>query len=314
MDVTALLAAARLLYEGAFVAERYAAVGDFVSAHPDAVDPVVGAIIRAAGELPAHRLFADLETLDRLRMAAAAALEGTDAVLLPTTTQHPTLAAVAADPVGVNSDLGRFTNFANLLDLAAVAVPAGDVDGLPFGVQLVGPAFSDARLARIGRLLTGEQATPVADPAEPPTATSGGTVPLAVVGAHLRGQPRNGELTARGATFTRATTTAPDYRLHALATTPPKPGLERVVRGGAAIEVEVWDLPATGFADLVARLPHPMAIGPVRLADGTSVSGFLCEPVALADVRDITASGGWRRHLADTAVATGRVPDGVGVG
>ncbi len=301
VDVTPLLAAARLLYEGAFVAERYAAVGGFVATHPDDVNPVVGAIIRAAGEVPAHRLVTDTETLDRLRAAARAALAGTDAVLLPTTTRHPTIAAVAADPVGVNSELGRFTNFANLLDLAALAVPAGDVDGLPFGVQLVGPAFSDARLARIARRLLGEP-----EPAPVPTGrVPAGTVPLAVVGAHLAGQPLNGEVTGRGGTLVAVTTTAPDYRLHALATTPPKPGLQRVAPGaGARIEVEVWALPPAGFADLVATLPHPMAVGPVRLADGTAVSGFLCEPVALATAWDITASGGWRHHLAATGRGT----------
>ncbi|WP_298459828.1 allophanate hydrolase [uncultured Cellulomonas sp.] len=298
VDIDPLLAAARLLYDGAFVAERYAAVGTFVSTHPDAVDPVVGGIIRAAGELPAHRYFTDLETLDELRLAAARRLAGLDAVLLPTTTQHPTLAAVRADPVRVNSDLGRFTNFANLLDLAAVAVPAGEVDGLPFGVQLCGPAFSDARLAGLGRLLTGE---PAGD--RPVRGTGAATVPLAVVGAHLRGQPLNGELTGRGGTFVGTTTTAPEYRLHALSTTPAKPGLERVEQGGSRIEVEVWALPPAGFAELVAALPHPMAIGPVRLADGATVSGFLCEPLALHDARDITTTGGWRRHLAGLAGA-----------
>jgi allophanate hydrolase len=294
VDIEPLLAAARLLYEGAFVAERYAAVGEFVTAYPEAVDPVVGPIIAAAGRLPAHRYFTDLELLDRLRARARASLAGLDAVLLPTTTQHPTIAAVQADPVRINSDLGRFTNFANLLDMAAIAVPAGEVDGLPFGVQLVGPAFSDVRLAELGRRLLGE---PERLPA-PSGSVPAGTVPLVVVGAHLSGQPLNGELTGRGGTLVAATTTAPDYRLHALATTPPKPGLERVEGGGAAIEVEVWALPPAGFADLVATLPHPMAIGPVRLADGTAVSGFLCEPVALGTARDITAAGGWRAYRA----------------
>jgi allophanate hydrolase len=218
--------------------------------------------------------------------------------------------------VRINSDLGRFTNFANLLDLAAIAFPAGEVDGLPFGVQLVGPAFSDVRLAQLARLLLGEP-EPVPEPSGhvpagtvpagtvPAGTVPAGTVPLAVVGAHLSGQPLNGELTRRGGTLVAATATAPDYRLHALATTPPKPGLERVPHGGAAIEVEVWALPPAGFADIVATLPHPMAIGPVRLADGRTVSGFLCEPVALASARDITASGGWRRHLSELAAPPG---------
>ncbi|WKK73401.1 amidase family protein [Rathayibacter oskolensis] len=147
IDIEVFLETARMLYDGAFVAERYAAVGEFVDAHPDEVDPTVGGIISRSGALPAWKLFQDQERLDRARVASNAVFSRIDALLLPTTTQHPTLAAVAADPIGVNSALGRFTNFANLLDLAAIAYPAGVVEGLPFGVQLVGPAFSDHHLA-----------------------------------------------------------------------------------------------------------------------------------------------------------------------
>lgn len=152
VDIQPFLDAALMLYDGAFVAERYAAVGEFVDAHRDDVDPVVGAIISKAASIPAFRLYRDLERLEGYKAVADQVLTDLDALLLPTTVEHPTLAAVAADPVGVNSRLGRFTNFANLLDLAALAVPAGTVDGLPFGVQLVGRAFSDARLAEIVRV------------------------------------------------------------------------------------------------------------------------------------------------------------------
>ncbi|WP_165065568.1 allophanate hydrolase [Marisediminicola senii] len=151
VDVQPFLDTARMLYEGAFVAERYAAVGEFIDAHPGEVDPTVQAIIGGAREIPAHRLYRDLERLEGYVLVAAGVFSGVDALLLPTTVQHPTLAAVAADPLGVNGTLGRFTNFANLLDLAALAIPAGIVDGLPFGVQLVGPAFSDGRLADLAR-------------------------------------------------------------------------------------------------------------------------------------------------------------------
>ncbi|WP_454860339.1 allophanate hydrolase [Promicromonospora soli] len=291
VDIAPLLAAARLLYEGAFVAERYAAVGEFVASHPDDVDPVVGAIIGKAAVPSAHELFADMARLDELGLAARTALAGTDVLLLPTTTRHPTLAEVAADPVGVNSDLGRFTNFANLLDMAALAVPAGAADGLPFGVQLVGPAFSDGLLAGVAELLeSGPRAS----------------VPLAVVGAHLGGQPLNHQLVDRGGRLVATTTTAPAYRLFALDTNPAKPGLVRVADGGAPIRAEVWELPTAGFGDFVASVPAPMTIGKVLLADGSEVSGFLCEPAALDGARDITASGGWLAHLATDAEVPGR--------
>jgi allophanate hydrolase len=154
VDIDIFLATARMLYEGAFVAERYAAVGEFVDAHPDEVDPTVGGIISRARDLPAWRLIQDQERLDEANVAARRVFGDIDALLLPTTTEHPTLAAVAADPIGVNSRLGRFTNFANLLDLAAVAYPAGTVGGLPFGVQLVAPAFTDHQLTALLRSRT----------------------------------------------------------------------------------------------------------------------------------------------------------------
>ncbi|GAA5017468.1 allophanate hydrolase [Kitasatospora paranensis] len=272
---------AAMLYEGAFVAERYAAVGEFVDKGGPGLDAVVAGIIGAARDLPAHRLYADLAELARLREAALAELGDADALLLPTTTFHPTLAEVAADPVGVNTRLGRFTNSANLLGLCALAVPAGTVAGLPFGVTLVGPPDTEEGLAAIARLLV-----------EPP-------VRLAVFGAHLTGQPLNGQLSALGGRFTADIATAPTYRLYALPTEPAKPGLVRVAQDGATIAGELWELPAAGLGALLAALPRPMALGPVELADGRQVTGFLCEPAALAGARDITATGGWAAHLRD---------------
>jgi allophanate hydrolase len=282
IDPAPFLEAATLLYQGAFVAERYTAVGAFVDALMDKgapdLDPTVASIITAARDLPAHRLFADRERLAELRARARSLLGDCDALLLPVTPRHPTLAQVAADPVGVNSDLGRFTNFVNLFDMCALAVPAGQVDGLPYGVMLAGRAHADDDLAAVARLLR-------------PAAR------LAVVGAHLSGQPLNHELTARGGRLLATTGTAARYRLHALATDPPKPGLVRVAEGGAAVECEVWELPAEGLADLLAALPRPMALGRVELADGTDVPGFLCAPEGLRGAADITAYGGWRAYL-----------------
>ncbi|MEW1912190.1 allophanate hydrolase [Kitasatospora sp. NPDC085895] len=283
LDLTPFDRVAAMLYEGAFVAERYTAVGGFVDALAekggDGLDPVVAGIIGAARDLPAHRLYADLAELDRLRALALAELGDADAVLLPTTTWHPTFAEVAADPVGGNARLGRFTNSANLLGLCAVAVPAGTVRGLPFGVMLVGRADTEARLCALARLLT-----------EPP-------VRLAVFGAHLTGQPLNGQLTALGGRFCGEVATAPVYRLYALDTVPPKPGLVRVEADGAAVAGELWELPAAGLGTLLAALPHPMALGPVLLADGTRTPGFLCEPTALTGAEDITRTGSWRSYL-----------------
>ncbi|MFD3375553.1 MULTISPECIES: allophanate hydrolase [unclassified Streptomyces] len=283
LDLAPFTEAAAMLYEGAFVAERYTAVGSFVdkllSEGGAGLDPTVAGIITRARDIPAHQLFADQDRLAALRTRALAELGDADALLLPTAPGHPTLAEVAADPLGSNARLGRFTNSTNLLDLAAVAVPAGEVAGLPFGVMLIGPAFTDDRLALIARTL------------EAPTAR------IAVVGAHLSGQPLNGQLLSLGAWLERTTRTAPVYRLHALSTEPPKPGLVHVGEGGAAIEAEVWRLPAEGLGRLLAALPRPMALGRVELADGDDVPGFLCEPGALDGARDITAYGGWRAYL-----------------
>ncbi|MFD9431830.1 allophanate hydrolase [Streptomyces sp. NPDC060002] len=282
IDLSPFTEAAAMLYEGAFVAERYTAVGAFVdkltAEGGEGLDPTVAGVITRARDIPAHRLYTDTERLTVLRTRALAELADSDALLLPTAPGHPTLAEVAADPLGANARLGRFTNSTNLFDLAAAAVPAGEVNGLPFGVMLVGPAFTDDRLARIADLLRPEAY-------------------VAVVGAHLTGQPLNLQLLSLGAVLDRTTTTAPVYRLHALRTAPPKPGLVRVGEGGAAIEVEIWRLPAEGLGRLLAALPRPMALGSVQLSDGTEVPGFLCEPSALTDAEDITAYGGWRSYL-----------------
>ncbi|MFI6610344.1 allophanate hydrolase [Streptomyces sp. NPDC050507] len=289
IDLSPFTEAAAMLYAGAFVAERYTAVGEFVDSGPADLDPTVAGIITAARDIPAHRLFADRDRLAELRDAAETALGDADALLLPTAPGHPTLAEVAADPLGANARLGRFTNSTNLFDLCAVAVPAGEVSGLPFGVMLIGPAHTDERLARIAALLT------------PP-------VRIAVAGAHLTGEPLNPQLLVLGARLIRTTTTAPVYRLHALATTPPKPGLVRTDEGGAAIETEIWQLPAEGLGILTAALPHPMVLGRVDLSDGTTAVGFLCEPYAVEGSKDITEYAGWRAYRATSPAGRPHTP------
>jgi allophanate hydrolase len=303
IDLEPFLEAGRLLYQGAFVAERYAAVGAWIEAHRDAVDPTVGAIILAASGLPASQLAADWQRLAGLRDVVAAewARIGADTLLLPTTPIHPTLAEVAADPIGVNSRLGTFTTFLNLLDMCAVSVPFGTSDGLPFGVSCVGPAFTDLVQLAVASDLERGVAAPATAPSWPGARTDPDAPPglvLAVVGAHLSGQPLNHQLTDRGGRLLGAASTSDAYRLYALDTVPAKPGLRRVGSDGAAIALEIWELSPAGFGDFVAQVPPPMAIGSLELHDGTPVPGFLCEPLALEGAADITEYGGWRAYLS----------------
>ena len=289
LDAAPFLEAGRLLYDGAFVAERHAAVGAFVDAHPDEVDPAVGAIISAAGRIAARDLVADGERLAHLRLRAEEQFARVDAILLPTTTAQPTIAEVAADPMGVNARLGTFTNCANLLELCAVAVPAGEADGGRFGVTVLAPAFADRVVAGVAGLLLDEE--PASDGLGPDG------VELLVVGAHRSGQPLNPELSSRGARLRGVVWTAPEYRLHALRTTPPKPGLVRVPDGGVPIEGELWELPRTGLGDFLAALPAPMALGRAKLDDGREVVGFTCEAAALRGAPDISEHGSWIAYL-----------------
>jgi allophanate hydrolase len=286
VDVTPLLEAGTLLYDGAFVAERYAAVGTFIDAHPDEVDPVVGAIISAGRTVTAAQYTNDVATLAAARLAAHSALAEVDALMLPTVAEHPTFEEVAADPRGVNGRLGRFTTFCNLVDLSAIAVPVSST----FGVTFFAAAFGDQAIADLGAAFLGE--------ALPPALTDG--APLVVVGAHLVGQPLNHELTTRGGRRVAATTTSPNYRLYALATNPPKPGLVRTGEaGGVAIEVEVWALPPARFADFVATIPPPLAIGEIELVTGERLPGFVVGATTPPDaVEEITAFGGWRAYVA----------------
>ncbi len=283
VDVSDFLAAAKLLYEGAWVAERDHAFGGFLREHPGEVDPTVLQIVTGAPARSAVDAFDGFYRLEELRARTAPLWNEMDALLVPTTPTIHRIADVQADPVWLNARLGTYTNFVNLLDLCALAVPAGfRADGLPLGVTLVGPAFHDFRLAAIAGGVSRRD----------------GIVPIAVVGAHLEGQPLNTQLTDRGAVLARRTITAPCYRLHALETVPPKPGLARVAAGGGSIEVEVWEMPVENFGSFVALVPPPLAIGSLELADGTWVKGFVCEPAPLADAPDITAFGGWRAYLS----------------
>jgi len=308
---------ASLLYGGPWVAERLAAIEGFFTAHADEMDPTVRAIVAGAKAFSAVDAFRGAYALEEYRRATDAEWAKMDVLLLPTAPRIVTVEAMQADPIGLNSMLGRYTNFVNLLDCCGVAVPAGfRADGLPVGVTLIAPAFCDDALAvladRLHRAASAETplglgrdrtaALPEASRLAPPTH---GLVPLMVVGAHLSGMALNGELQAAGGVLLKACRTAPDYRLYALPdTTPPKPGLVRAPGfAGPGIEVELWGLPPAAFGAFVAAIPAPLGIGKVTLDDGSAVSGFLCEAHAVAGARDITAFGGWRRWRAEAAPA-----------
>lgn len=295
VDVSPLLAAAELLYDGAFVAERHAAFGAFAATHPAAMDPTVRAIVEAAGLPSASTLVADGERLDGLRRRTAQLFADVDVVMLPTVPGQPTIAEVAADPLGVNARLGTFTNFANLLDLAAVALPAGMADGGQFGVTLLAPAFGDALLEDLAARMRDE----------PRSDAGPGGLELFVVGAHRTGQPLNRQLVDAGARPRGVRRTAACYRLVALDTSPPKPGLVRVQEGGQAIEGELWEVPAGALGPFLSALPGPMALGRVLLSDGHETTGFTCEAWALEGAADITAHGSWPNFLTAGSAATG---------
>lgn len=314
--------AAALLYAGPWVAERAAAVGDFLRTGPSGVDPTVGAIIRGGNDWSAVDGFRAQYTLSTLKHTVERVWQEIDVLLVPTAGTTYTHAQIATDPVGFNSKLGTYTNFTNLLDLCGIAVPAGFKDGkLPFGVTLLAPAFRDASVATLAAKLHARYApkvgaTPYAvlpnaaapkalrpDAAAPHTRASQDVL-VAVVGAHLQGQPLHFQLTQLGARLHGAHKTSAQYRLYALANTQPaKPGLVRVAPGseGRPIDVEVYALDRTGFGHFVSEVNTPLAIGTVELADGTWVKGFVAEPIALEGASDITEYGGWRAYLTSRA-------------
>jgi allophanate hydrolase len=308
IDFTPFRDAARLLYEGPWVAERYAAIQRFIEAHPQALLPVTRDIIEPAIGASAVSAFQAQYRLAALKRQADALLAELDFVLTPTTGTIYRIDAVEADPIRLNSRLGLYTNFMNLLDYAAVAVPAGfGANGLPYGVTLFGPAFSDDALAVYGDRLHRALDLPLGATGRKGGSAYSGRSPqdaepllrVAVCGAHLSGLPLNHQLSERGGRLVAATRTAPRYRLFALPGGPPsRPGLVRQTEGGASVEVEVWELPAHHFGSFVAGIPAPLGIGTVELADGSLEKGFICEGYAVEGARDITDLGGWRAYLA----------------
>ena len=314
IDLTPFLEAARLLYEGPWVAERYVAIKDFIEAQPEAVFPPVRTIIEGGKAKTAADAFAASYKLKALKRVCDAVWKDVDCLLTPTAGTIYRIADMQADPIRLNSNLGYYTNFMNLLDYAAIAVPAGfqasgDAQGLPWGVTLAAPAFKDVPLLRLADRFHRAQAalslgattatladTPAISTTDlPKGSNTAGTVKVAVCGAHLSGLPLNWQLTQRGARLLGAVQSAPEYKFYALAGGPvQRPGMVRVKEGGAAIHMEVWELPAEHFGSFVDGIPAPLGIGKVKLADGSWVSGFVCEAIGVEGGTEITEVGSWR--------------------
>jgi allophanate hydrolase len=297
---------ARALYEGPWVAERYAAVKSVIESNPEALHPVTRSIIEGARRFDAVAAFEAFYRLADQKRKTSHVWSQFDAMIVPTAPRLYTVAEVEADPVRLNSQLGTYTNFVNLLDLCAIAVPSGvRGDGLPSSVTLVAPARADGLIAGVAAAIqarsdasmTTTRAAPLALQASSPTKDD--RVEIAVVGAHLSGLPLNRELIELGASFSREVETMPDYRLFALSgSSPPKPGLLRVGEGaGAAIKAEVWTLDPAGFGAFVAKIPAPLGIGTIRFKNRDPAKGFLVEAEAVKTAEDISHFGGWRAYL-----------------
>jgi allophanate hydrolase len=312
IDFSPFLETARLLYEGPWVAERYAAIETLIETHPEALMDVTRTIIGGARNLGAVATFKAQYRLEALRRTSESVWDDIDFIVTPTAARMPTIAEVQRDPLGVNSQLGHYTNFMNLLDLAAVAVPAGwRSNQLPFGVTLFAPAFRDRELLPIADRLhrvRSHSAGATEHPLPPPQNWAQPTehvIKVAVCGAHLSGLPLNHQLTERRGCLLAVTETAPEYRLFALPGGPPhRPGLIRAPGEGNAIAVEVWALPADRFGEFVDQIPAPLGIGRILLANGEIVAGFLCEPHAVINAREITSLGSWRSFLDTTDMST----------
>lgn len=305
VDLSPFLEAARLLYEGPWVAERYLVVQALIERDPGAILPVIRDVLAKAPGYAATDVFSALYRLRALKARCDAVLGDLAFLLTPSMPRPVTLAELEAEPVAANSLLGVYTNFVNLLDYAALAVPSAFmVDGLPWGVTLVGRAFTDQYLLSVADAFQRTSALPLVcarslPPAPPSRVVTGDRARIVVCGAHLDGLALNWQLRDRGATLVEATETAPCYKIHVLAGGPPmRPGMERCAEGGRAIAVEVWEMPQAELGSFLTQIPEPLGLGKIELADGRLETGFICEGGALAVAEDITATGGWRAWLA----------------
>jgi allophanate hydrolase len=293
IDLTPFTESAKLLYEGPWVAERWAAVGDFIEAHPASLFPLTRKILEGSKGWDAATTFKAQYQLRAFARQAEAVWKTIDVLLLPTTPRLYTVEENLAEPYGTNATLGRYTNFMNLLDLSAVAVPAGRARNgrAPWGVTLAAPAGWDATLLDLAARFHGEAPLPQVS----------SRIPILVCGAHLQGLALHWQLADRSAVLREKTTTAPVYRMFAMpaeGSIPPRPALIFDDQSGAAIEVEVWELEPAAFGDFVSKIPAPLGIGKVTLASGEQVPGFIAEPRATQGAEEITSLGGWKAWLA----------------
>lgn len=304
VDFAPFLAAARLLYAGPWVAERYSVAGTLIEQQPEAVLPVIKDVLSKAAGFSAVQTFEAQYQLQALKAQCDQLMAGLDCVLTPAYPRPVTLAELEAEPVQRNSDLGYYTNFMNMLDYAAVAVPAGFMaNGLPWGVTLFGRVFTDQYLLSLADALQRQQALPLvgerrlSGPAPANTARND-MARVVVCGAHLNGLPLNWQLKQRGGRLVEATLSSPDYQLYALAGGPPfRPGMVRVTEGGVSIPVEVWELPSSELGSFLTGIPAPLGLGKVQLASGAWESGFICEAYGLDGASNISAFGGWRAYM-----------------
>ena len=311
IDFEPLYAIARMLYEGAWVAERYTVIDDLLASNPDAIHPVTRKIITHAESMSAADAFKGIYRLAELKRAAEPMLEQLDMLCVPTIPTFYSVADLHADPVTPNSNNGTYTNFVNLLDMCGIAVPtAPRSDGRPGSITLLAAAGKDAAVAAVAREFEancarnmGATAHSVETPPPLPDAPSD-RIDVAVCGAHMMGLPLNWQLTDLGATFVRAAHSAAQYKFYALAGGPPdRPGMVRSDGPDiGSVALEIWSLPKSGFGTFMAGIPAPLGIGTVELSDGASVKGFICEASGTKGATDITALGDWRAYLAKTSV------------
>lgn len=322
LDIEPLLDLAKCLYEGPWVSERYTATKKFFETNPpvELLDPTVTSIIKSGEKFTAAQAFDYEYKRQGILQKVEVLLEGIDVVVVPTSPLNPSIKQVQDEPIKVNSMQGTYTNFVNLADMSALAIPAGfRLDGLPFGITLLSKKFNDYALLDLAHrymkqytkeqpryfgclkesiVTTGDELIPSIPTPNPAT-----SIKLAVVGAHLSGMALHWQLEKVNATFIEKTKTSKNYKLYALPKVGPiaKPGLRRVDADiGSEIEIETYFVPKETFGDFIAMVPEPLGIGSVETSNGEWVKSFICEEFGYKQhgTTDITEFGGWRSYQA----------------